>query len=57
MIELMSEYKLSVIESYKVEALIQEIKTHLEDYSIEELNELCDKSLFFLHTQSFDAYE
>ena len=53
----MSEYRLSVIESYKVEALIQEIKAHLEDYSIEELNELCDKSLFFLHTQSFDAYE
>jgi hypothetical protein len=53
----MSEYKLSVIETYKAEALIREIRAHLKDYSIEELDELCDKSLFFLYTQSFDAYE
>ena len=53
----MDQFKLSVIETYKAEALIKEIRTHLKDYSIEELDELCDKSLFFLYTQSFDAYE
>lgn len=50
-------YRLSVIETYKAEKLIQEIKAHLKDYSIEELIELCDKSLFFLYNHSFDAYE
>lgn len=53
----MNEYRLSVIETYKAEALIREIRAHLKDYSVEELDELCDKSLFFLYTQSFDAYE
>jgi hypothetical protein len=56
-VRLMSEYKLSVIQTYKAEALIREIKAHLKDYSAEELDELCNKSLFFLYTQSFDAYE
>lgn len=53
----MDKFKLAVIETYKAEALIKEIRTHLKDYSIEQLDELCDTALFFLYTNSFDAYE
>ena len=36
---LISEYRLSVIETYKAKALIREIKAHLKEYSFEDLKD------------------
>ena len=36
----MDKFRLAVIETYKAESLIKEIRTHLKDYSIEQLDEL-----------------
>ena len=49
--------KLQVIETYRVLALLQDIKNRISEYSPIELENLCEVGLEYIEEHSFEAYE
>lgn len=48
---------IQVIETYRVLALLQNIKNRISEYSPTELENLCDIGLEYIEEHSFEAYE